>query len=81
MTTIGYGDVAPKTGLSKLILCIFALMGAGFIAMPAVSTRQMSSLFRLGYKSLTESCVLTLRGHISNLHIVTCTFALKIQSL
>eukprot|EP00794_Sanderia_malayensis_P012156 gene12156-13410_t len=35
MTTIGYGDVSPVTGLSKLILCIFALMGAGFIAMPA----------------------------------------------
>ena len=38
MTTIGYGDVSPATGLSKLVLCIFALIGAGFIAMPAVST-------------------------------------------
>ena len=36
MTTIGYGDISPGTGLAKVVLCIFALMGAGFIAMPAV---------------------------------------------
>ena len=44
MTTIGYGDISPVTGLSKLILCIFALMGAGFIAMPAVSSHHVHVL-------------------------------------
>ena len=36
MTTIGYGDINPVTGLAKIVLCIFGLVGTGFIAMPAV---------------------------------------------
>ena len=44
MTTIGYGDVAPATGFTKFVLCIFALIGAGFIAMPAVSVCSIISL-------------------------------------
>jgi len=35
MTTIGYGDIAPRTVTSKVLLCIFGIIGTGFIALPA----------------------------------------------
>ena len=40
MTTMGYGDIVPKTALAKLVLCIFAVVGTGFIALPAVRLLQ-----------------------------------------
>ena len=36
MTTIGYGDISPRTVTSKVLLCIFGVVGTGFIALPAV---------------------------------------------
>ena len=36
MTTVGYGDIVPKTVTSKVLLCIFGVVGTGFIALPAV---------------------------------------------
>ena len=36
MTTIGYGDIVPRTVTSKVLLCIFGVVGTGFIALPAV---------------------------------------------
>ncbi|XP_065063098.1 potassium voltage-gated channel subfamily KQT member 4-like isoform X2 [Rhopilema esculentum] len=35
MTTIGYGDIYPRTVTSKVLLCIFGVVGTGFIALPA----------------------------------------------
>lgn len=34
LTTVGYGDVYPVTGLGKLISGIIALIGIGFVALP-----------------------------------------------
>ncbi len=34
LTTVGYGDVYPVTGLGKILSAIIALIGIGFIALP-----------------------------------------------
>ena len=34
LTTVGYGDVYPVTGLGKLLSGIIALIGIGFVALP-----------------------------------------------
>ncbi len=34
LTTVGYGDVYPVTGLGKLLSAIIALIGIGFVALP-----------------------------------------------
>ena len=34
LTTVGYGDVYPLTGLGKVLSAIIALIGIGFIALP-----------------------------------------------
>lgn len=31
MCTIGYGDIAPLTPMTKLFACVFVLVGFGFI--------------------------------------------------
>lgn len=36
MTTMGYGDIVPRTVTTKILLCIFGVVGTGFIALPAV---------------------------------------------
>jgi len=35
MTTVGYGDVVPQTGLGKFISVIIMLLGVGIVALPA----------------------------------------------
>ena len=35
LTTIGFGDIAPKTDLGKLMLIVSSLMGVGVIALPS----------------------------------------------
>ncbi len=34
LTTVGYGDVYPVTGLGKILSAVIALIGIGFIALP-----------------------------------------------
>jgi len=34
LTTVGYGDIYPITGLGKLMSAIIALLGIGFVALP-----------------------------------------------
>lgn len=33
MTTVGYGDVAPKTPVGRVIACILMVVGIGFFAL------------------------------------------------
>jgi voltage-gated potassium channel len=33
MTTVGYGDITPKTPLGKVIACILMVVGIGFFAL------------------------------------------------
>lgn len=42
LTTVGYGDVYPITGLGKILSAIIALIGIGFVALP---TGILSSAF------------------------------------
>lgn len=34
LTTVGYGDIAPATGLGKALACVVMIMGFGIIAVP-----------------------------------------------
>ena len=34
LTTVGYGDVYPISGLGKLLSGVIALIGIGFVALP-----------------------------------------------
>ena len=34
LTTVGYGDVYPITGIGKFLSAVIALIGIGFVALP-----------------------------------------------
>lgn len=60
LTTVGYGDVYPITGLGKILSAIIALIGIGFIALP---TGIISSAFiekiqkdKEQKKAISETC-------------------------
>lgn len=65
MTTVGYGDVVPQTGLGKLIASFMMLLGWGILAVPTgIVTAEMTSL-RMGRKPpTTRTCPACLtEGH------------------
>ena len=64
MTTVGYGDVVPQTGLGKLIASFMMLLGWGILAVPTgIVTAEMTSL-RMGRKPTTRTCPVCLsEGH------------------
>ncbi len=50
MTTVGYGDITPQTGLGKLIASFMMLLGWGILAVPTgIVTAEMTSQ-RLGQR-------------------------------
>ncbi|WP_158975010.1 ion transporter [Cellulophaga sp. L1A9] len=55
LTTVGYGDVYPVTGLGKLLSGVIALIGIGFVALP---TGIISSAFisRIQTKKKSKEC-------------------------
>ncbi len=49
MTTVGYGDVTPKTDLGQVIAAVMMLMGWGTLAVPTgIMTAEMSRQYRDG---------------------------------
>ncbi|HEU4372043.1 MAG TPA: potassium channel family protein, partial [Telluria sp.] len=49
MTTVGYGDITPQTGLGKAIASFMMLLGWGILAVPTgIVTAEMTSA-RLGH--------------------------------
>ena len=47
LTTVGYGDIAPITGLGKLIASSLMLLGIGIIAVPtAIITATVNDIYR-----------------------------------
>ena len=34
LTTVGYGDISPQTGLGQVLACIIMIIGYGIIAVP-----------------------------------------------
>lgn len=64
MTTVGYGDITPQTGLGKLIASFMMLLGWGILAVPTgIVTAEMTSQ-RMGRRSTTRTCPACLsEGH------------------
>ena len=56
MTTVGYGDITPQTGLGRLIASFMMLLGWGILAVPTgIVTAEMTSL-RMNRKPTTRTC-------------------------
>lgn len=58
MTTVGYGDIAPQTGIGQLIASIVMILGYGIIAVPTgmVTAEYTQSLHRSKRGTNTQSC-------------------------
>ena len=69
MTTVGFGDITPKTDLGRLIASAMMLLGWGTLAVPTgIVTAEMTS-HRLGQKGqpTTRTCHQCLsEGHLAN---------------
>ena len=56
MTTVGYGDITPQTGLGRLIASFMMLLGWGILAVPTgIVTAEMTSM-RMNRKPTTRTC-------------------------
>ena len=54
LTTVGYGDLSPKTGLGKFLASLVMIMGYGIIAVPTgIVTAELS---RAGKPASTQVC-------------------------
>lgn len=66
MTTVGYGDISPATGLGRLIATVMMLVGWGTLAVPTgIVTVEMSQVRRLRAPATTRTCQACLtEGHL-----------------
>ena len=69
MTTVGFGDITPKTELGRFIASIMMLLGWGTLAVPTgIVTAEMTAR-RLGGQPVTRTCPECLaEGHASEAH-------------
>lgn len=69
MTTVGYGDLVPQTGLGRLIASFMMLLGWGILAVPTgIVTAEMTSQ-RMNRKPTTRTCPSCLsEGHEPESH-------------
>ena len=57
MTTVGYGDVVPVTGLGKLVASVVMIMGYGIIAVPTgIVSAEMNYALRYSSGRECEYC-------------------------
>lgn len=55
MTTVGYGDISPQTGLGQAVSSLVMILGYGIIAVPTgIVTVEMSQAF--GRRASTQAC-------------------------
>jgi voltage-gated potassium channel len=55
LTTVGYGDISPQTGLGQTLASVVMILGYGIIAVPTgIVTVQMSQTF--GTQISTQAC-------------------------
>ncbi len=64
LTTVGYGDISPQTGVGQLLAAMLMIMGYGIIAVPTgIVTVEMGNL-KKDKKITTQSCqVCSAEGH------------------
>jgi len=69
MTTVGFGDITPKTELGRLIASVMMLLGWGTLAVPTgIVTAEMTAR-RLGRQPVTRTCPECLtEGHVPEAH-------------
>lgn len=65
LTTVGYGDISPQTGLGMFFASVVMVMGYAIIAVPTgILTVELSSLKKKKMKPTTQVCPTCLReGH------------------
>lgn len=57
LTTVGYGDLSPKTGLGKFLASIVMIMGYGIIAVPTgIVTAELTRAVRPTTTQVCEEC-------------------------
>jgi voltage-gated potassium channel len=55
LTTVGYGDIHPKTGLGQALAAVIMILGYGLIAVPTgIITVEASTIKQ---KSLPRTCI------------------------
>ncbi len=56
LTTVGYGDIYPVTGLGKLLSSIIALLGIGIVALPTgiISSAYIEEVQKRNHKAVCE---------------------------
>lgn len=55
LTTVGYGDISPNTGVGQALAAIIMILGYGIIAVPTgIVTSEIS--YAMGRKMTTKAC-------------------------
>jgi voltage-gated potassium channel len=56
LTTVGYGDIAPQTGIGQTLAALVMVLGYGIIAVPTgIVTVELSQLYTASALS-TQAC-------------------------
>ncbi|WP_213954607.1 ion transporter [Variovorax sp. dw_954] len=67
MTTVGFGDIAPKTGVGRMIASVMMLLGWGTLAVPTGIVSAEFTVQRQGRRTTTRTCHECLsEGHSPN---------------
>jgi len=57
MTTVGYGDIAPKTGLGQLLAALLMILGYAIIAVPTgIVSAELARTHRPVFRQACPGC-------------------------